>query len=237
MRRLLLLSSSRVTGDTGYLDAYADMLRDFLGAGCQAGAFVPWAGVTIPHAEYSAKARERFAALGFSLTGVETASDPLAAVRAADAVVVGGGNTFQLLHDLHASHLLPLIRARVLAGLPYVGWSAGSNIACPTLCTTNDMPIVQPVSFAALGLVEFQLNPHYNNALPPGHQGETRDQRLAEYLAANPATRVLGLREGSGLRVAGPSVRLLGDQTARLFRHGEEPVELEPGEIASAVEP
>jgi dipeptidase E len=236
MRRLLLLSSSRVAGDTGYLDAYADMIRDFLGAGCRAGAFVPWAGVTVSHDDYTAKARERFAALGYALEGAHAVGDPLAALRACDAVVVGGGNTFQLLHDLHATGALGLIRARVLAGLPYVGWSAGSNVACPTLGTTNDMPIVQPVVFSALGLVPFQLNPHYNNALPAGHQGETRDQRLAEYLVANPAATVVGLREGSALRIEGTRLSLLGPHPLKVFRQGQDAVEREPGDLSDLLD-
>lgn len=236
MRRLLLLSSSRVAGDTGYLDDYAAMVADFLGTGCRAGAFVPWAGVTISHDEYSAKARDRFSALGYALEGVQVSGDPLAALHACDAVVVGGGNTFKLLHDLHATGALGLIRARVLAGLPYVGWSAGSNVACPSLGTSNDMPIVQPVVFSALGLVPFQLNPHYNNALPPGHQGETRDQRLAEYLTANPTMTVVGLREGSALRIEGARLRLLGPHPLRLFRHGVDAVEREPGDLSDLLD-
>jgi dipeptidase E len=233
--RLLLLSSSRVAGVAGYLDAYAEHIAAFLGAGCRAGVFVPYAGVTVGHDEYAARVAERFGEWGYALASLHGADDPAGAVLRADAVVVGGGNTFKLLADLQANGVLGAIRARVAAGMPYVGWSAGANIASPTLCTTNDMPIAMPLAFGALGLVPFQINPHYNNGLPPGHMGETRDQRLAEYLALNPQMTVVGLREGSALAVEHGQVRLLGPHTARVFRHGAEPLEIEPGDVTERV--
>lgn len=234
--RALLLSSSRVAG-AGYLDAYEEHLRAFLGAGCRAGRFVPYAGVSVSWDEYTATVAERFARMGYSLAGLHDAPDPVAALGAADAVVIGGGNTFQLLATLQRTGLAAVLRARVRAGLPLVGWSAGANVAGPTLRTTNDMPIVEPESFEALGLVPFQVNPHYNNELPPGHMGETRDQRLAEFLAVAPQAVVAGLREGSAIRVEHGRFTLLGPHPLRVFRAGQPPLELEPGDVTAALTP
>ena len=233
-RRLLLLSSSRVAG-AGYLDAYEEHLRAFLGPQLETVRFVPWAGVTLDHDEYAALVAERLGRMGVPCAGIHREADPVAALERADAVVVGGGNTFQLLATMQRSGLLAAVRARVRAGLPYVGWSAGANLACPTIRTTNDMPVVEPDGFGALGLVPFQINPHYNNALPPGHMGETRDQRLAEFLVVNPAVVVAGLREGSALRVEGDRVTLLGPHPLRVFRAGREPLEVEPGDVSRAL--
>lgn len=227
---LLLLSSSRVAGH-GYLDAYEGELASFLGAHSRA-LFLPYAGVTIGWDAYTTLVAERLARLGCAVEGLHRAIDPQATLAAAELVVVGGGNSFNLLRSLQDLELLGPIRARVAAGARYLGWSAGANLACPTIRTTNDMPIVEPRGFAALGLLPFQVNPHYTDAVAPGHMGETRDQRLAEFLTANPGVPVLGLREGSALRVGDGSMRLAGPHTARLFRHGQAAVELAPGAIA-----
>ena len=149
----------------------------------------------------------------------------------ATAIIVGGGNTFHLLHHLYENDLLDVIRERVNAGIPYLGWSAGSNVACPTIMTTNDMPIIRPRDFAALDLVSFQINPHYLDAHPSGHAGETREQRLLEYIEVNPDVFVLGLREGTMLKIDGPSVRLIGDKPVRVFRRGSDPTEHDPGPL------
>ena len=163
------------------------------------------------------------------------ADDPAAAVREAQAIAVGGGNTFRLLELLYEKKLLDPIRHRVNAGIPYVGWSAGSNVACPTIRTTNDMPIAEPPSLKALNLVPFQVNPHFTDAVIPNHGGETRSERLQEFLEANPAMPVLALREGSTLRVEGESWSLLGERAARIFRHGAGPIEVEPGASLEAL--
>ncbi len=225
MRRLLLVSTSTVHG-TGYLDHCADEIRAFLGKEVQRVLFVPHA--LSDRDAYAAKARERFAALGYALDSIHTASDPRSVARGAQAFFVGGGNTFRLLRELQHNGLLAPIREGVLAGVPYIGSSAGSNVACPTLKTTNDMPIVQPDSFEALDLVPFQINPHYfDPQLGSTHMGETRAQRIAEFHEEN-AAPVLGLREGAWLRVEGASMTLLGLRGARLFRRGEPPLELTP---------
>jgi dipeptidase E len=156
--------------------------------------------------------------------------DPLDGVRAAEMIVIGGGNTFQLLRECRRRGLHESIAARVRDGTPFIGWSAGANLACPTICTTNDMPIVDPEGFDALGLVDFQINPHFTNALPAGHQGETREQRIAEYLKANPRRTVVGLPEGDWLRVTNAAARLGGPHAAPVFRAGAPTAMLLPGE-------
>jgi dipeptidase E len=224
-RELLLLSTSTVFG-TAYLEHAAAEIRDFLQRTPRV-LFVPWA--LRDHAAYAAKARTAFEALGYELDSLHEAASAPAAVEKADAMFVGGGNTFRLLAALHSRGVIDAIRRRVGEGLRYSGASAGSNVACPTLKTTNDMPIVQPASFEALGLVPFQINPHYVDAEPGStHMGETRETRLREFHEENGAP-VVGLREGAMLRVGPAQVRLLGRAGARLFRKGEAPLELPPG--------
>jgi dipeptidase E len=231
-RRLLLLSNS-VNYGQGYLEHAQDAIRAFLGAGVNSIAFVPYAGVTISEDQYAAKVRAHFEALGYAIVSVHEVDDPQNLVRSADAIAVGGGNTFRLLQQMTETGLLSVVRERVIAGIPYIGWSAGSNLACPTIRTTNDMPIVEPPSFAALHLIPFQINPHYLDAHPDKHQGETREQRLLEFVTLNPDTTVVGLREGSILRVEGERMRLLGDRTMRVFHGAAEPAELGPDEELS----
>jgi len=221
--RLLLLSSSRTHG-TGYLEHARDWMAPHF-TGIREALFVPYAGVTIDWDSYTENVRQALAPLGIAVAGIHTTADPVVAVRSAAALVVGGGNTFQLLNNLHRQQLVDPIRARVAAGMPYLGWSAGSNVACPTICTTNDMPIVEPPSFTALALFPCQINPHYTDNAPPGHMGETRSQRIAEFLLANPAATVLGLPEGGALQLRGATLELLGKRPW-LFRHGSEVCEV-----------
>lgn len=226
-KRLLLLSSSTVEG-AGYLEYYRSEIKDFLGAEVKRVLFVPFAGVVRTFDEYAGTVRESFEAMGYQLDSVHQARDANEAVSEAEALVVGGGNTFHLLRGLYEAALIESIRERVLSGVPYIGWSAGSNVACPTIKTTNDMPIVEPQSFNALDLVPFQINPHYTDALPAGHQGETREQRITEFVKANPGVYVVGLREGSTLRIEGSRIRLRGEKQARVFISGEEIREYRP---------
>jgi dipeptidase E len=223
--RLLLLSNSTNYG-SGYLDHAIDEVLDFF-AGVTRLLFVPFA--LQDHAEYAAKARERFARVGIEVSALTADANGVAALAGAEAVFVGGGNTFRLLAHLQRAGLLDALRARVREGLPYMGASAGSNLAAPTIRTTNDMPIVQPPSFEALGLVPFQINPHYVDADPASrHMGETREDRLREYLEEN-SFPVLGVREGGWLRREGDTLRLGGVSGARLFRRGEAPEEIAAG--------
>ena len=149
-----------------------------------------------------------------------------------DDILVGGGNTFQLLAEMRSRGLLDVVRARVAGGVPYAGWSAGANLACPTIRTTNDMPIVDPGGFDALGFVPYQINPHFTNVMPPGHQGETREQRLAEFVTANPAVPVLGVPEGDWIHVAGGVHTLHGPKDAVWIRHGQPLTPQAPGPLA-----
>lgn len=223
---LLLLSSSRVHG-SGFLEHALPTIHDFL-AGARTLAFVPYA--LADHDGYTARVRETLAPLGVAIRGVHEGDDPRAAVEGADAVFVGGGNTFRLLASVQRLGLVEPIRRRVEAGaLRYLGSSAGTNLACPSLRTTNDMPIVEPPSFAALGLLPFQINPHYVDPDPGStHMGETREQRILEFLEENDVP-VLGLREGTALRRQGPALRLDGAAGARLFRRGASPEEIPGG--------
>jgi dipeptidase E len=227
--RLLLLSNSRNPGQ-GYLEHVRDEIRDFLGEVDQL-VFIPYAGVQNPE-QYVAGVLQAFQLLGIRIQSVTEVSDPVAAVHAARAIAVGGGNTFQLLRRMYQTGLMAAVRERVCAGIPYIGWSAGSNLACPTIRTTNDMPVVQPPSFAALGLVPFQINPHYTDRVLADHGGESRDDRIAEFLVLNPDVRVVGMREGSWLRVEGPEVVLGGPNAMRLFRADAAPEDVAPGRVA-----
>jgi dipeptidase E len=215
---LLLLSNSR-SADGSYLTHATEAIAE-IADGRKRAVFIPYAGVTVAWDSYAQTVRDAFAPLGIAVGSVHTAADPHALVAAAEIVIVGGGNTFNLLKCCRDAGLLPVITKAVRGGAAYIGWSAGANLAGPTIRTTNDMPIVDPGGFDALGLVPFQLNPHYTNALPAGHQGETREQRLQEFLAANPSARVVGLPEGDWLRVRGEAVQLHGPWPAKLFEAG-----------------
>ncbi|TDR33090.1 dipeptidase PepE [Hydromonas duriensis] len=219
--KLLLLSNSR-SPDGGYLTHAHEAIAEIAGA-CKQAVFIPFAGVTVEWDDYLHKVQEVFSILGIDVQSAHCVSNPVALLEQAQIIVVGGGNTFNLLKHCRELGLLPVISQRVLAGVPYIGWSAGANLACPSICTTNDMPIVDPKGFDALGLIPFQLNPHYTNASPNGHQGETRDQRIAEYLAANSSQCVLGLPEGDWLRITDSAVQLNGSWPAQLFEAGKAP--------------
>lgn len=225
MKRLLLISSSVVHG-YGYLDHSESALRELL-TDCRTLAFVPFA--QHDHAGYTNVVRDRFAKMNIEVTRVASRED----VASAEALFIGGGNTFRLLNELYARDLLDVIRERVEAGMPYVGSSAGTNVATVSIRTTNDMPIVYPPSFDALGLVPFQINPHYLDPDPSStHKGETREDRIREFHEEN-ETPVIGLREGSMLRGTGPTITLIGDRPARIFRRGQQPEELGTGSVVA----
>ena len=224
--RLLLISNSTLYG-SGYLDHAEKEIQDFVGSRTRV-VFVPFA--VHDRQAYAAKVQERFRDIGLSLTSIHDVSNIPRAVDEADVVFVGGGNTFRLLKGLYDYNLLGPIRRRVAAGVPYIGSSAGSIVvACPTLKTTKDMPVVQPPSFEALGLVPFQISPHYLDPDPSSpHMGETQEERIMQFLEENEET-VVGLREGWILRVEDGAVTLKGPNAARIFRRGEKPVEATPG--------
>jgi dipeptidase E len=223
--RLLLVSSSTIHG-RGYLDHVADALSGFL-SGVKSVTFVPYA--LADRDGYAAKVRERLSELGKEVLSVHEAPDPRAAVRAAEAVFVGGGNTFRLLKWLQDEGLLGPIRDRAAEGMPYVGSSAGTNVACPSIRTTNDMPIVPTANFLALGLVPYQINPHYLDPDPAStHKGETREERLLQYLEESPVPAV-ALRESAWIRVENGVSTLQGERGARVFRRGAAPFEIGAG--------
>jgi dipeptidase E len=224
-QRVLLISNSTLYGSS-YLDHAESEIRDFLG-NVKRVLFVPYA--LYDHDAYAASACDRMQKMGYELTSIHTAADPKQAVNDAEAIFIGGGNTFRLLQALYDLDLLELIRRRVADGMPYVGSSAGAVVAGPTIKTTNDMPIVQPPSFAALGLVSFQINAHYLDPDPNStHKGETREERLLQFLEEND-TPVVGLREGAMVRGEQGSMILKGSSGARIFRKGETPLEVPSG--------
>ncbi|MDX1443074.1 MAG: dipeptidase PepE [Gammaproteobacteria bacterium] len=226
-RNLLLLSSSR-SADTGFLEACEEEIRDTL-KGVKRVLFIPYAIIGEENRGRIGMVEERCRALGVQMDNIEDVENHAEAVEKAEAVLVSGGNTFCLLDAMYRNNVIEPLRKRVAGGMPYIGWSAGSNVAGKSIRTTNDMPIVYPPSFDALGLVGFQLNPHFTDAMPPGHRGETRRDRLAEFLSVNPHEKVVAIREGSGLRVTGDTMRLAGEHDGLLFTSDAEPVMLAAG--------
>jgi dipeptidase E len=209
---LLLLSSSRTPA--GYLTDYMAAINEFT-AGVRRAVFVPFAAVTLPWDQYMRHVQE---AIGFPLHGVEE-------LDGADLVIVGGGNTFQLLRECRRRGLMDRLRKAPR----YLGWSAGANLACPTIKTTNDMPIADPGGLDGLGLIPFQINPHYVNVVVPNHHGETRNDRLLEFVHANPGLPVIGLPEGDWLRVSSARAELHGAHDAVWFEHGKDPATVRAG--------
>lgn len=228
---LLLISNSTNAGEE-YLRYPLPEIGRFL-HGVREVVFIPYAAVTFSYAEYESRVQQRFAELGIRVRSIHRAADPLRMVREAEALCVGGGNTFALTKKMQQQGLMAAILRKIKAGTPYVGWSAGSNVCCPTICTTNDMPIVEPESFRAIGAVKFQINPHYLDANPEGHAGETREQRILEYIEANPRRWVVGLREGCMLHYADGKLELIGKRPMRIFKKGIETREVQPGDDLS----
>ncbi len=227
--KLLLISNSTNAGEA-YLDYPKNQIRNFLGGKPVNALFIPYAAVAFSFDEYEKKVNERFREIGHSVTSIHHFNNPAQVVSEAEAIVVGGGNTWQLVRLMRDNGLIELIRTRVKSGIPYIGWSAGSNVACPTLRTTNDMPITDPKGFDTIGLIPFQINPHYLDANPSGHAGETRQQRIEEFIEANPGIYVAGLREGTMLKVENNKLELIGNKPLRLFIKGLEPKEFYAGD-------
>lgn len=227
-KKLLLISNSTLYGG-GYLDHCEDEIKDFLGAEIKKIAFVPFARPSgISFDEYTKRARERYADFGYDIVSVHEDASPYQLISTADAVFIGGGNTFLLLKTLHEWDLLNGIRKRVENGMPYIGTSAGSNVACPTIKTTNDMPIVGPKNLEALGVFPYQINAHYIDPQPDSkHMGESRETRLKEYLVFNKIP-VIGLREGCMIRCDGDQFLIKGTTNARIFKNINEQYEVTP---------
>ena len=225
-KRILLISNSTVYG-RGYLDHVEQQIKSFLGYATKI-LFFPFA--LHDRDTYAAKAKARFEAMGYSFEAVHAVPDAREAIEQTDAIFVGGGNTFRLLKALQDLDLLDPIRRKVKDGAPYIGSSAGSNVAGPTIKTTKDMPIVQPRSFDSLGLVPFQISPHFQDPDPNStHMGETQEERILQFLEED-QTPVVGIRESAWLVCENSAVTLKGDAGARIFRRGEAPVEAKPGD-------
>ena len=229
--KLLLISNSTNAGEE-YLRYPLPQIENFL-QGIREIVFVPYAAVTFSYAAYEKKVQARLAEIGIRVKSVHRAKDPAKMIREAEAICVGGGNTFALTKKMQEQGLMKAILKKIKAGTPYVGWSAGSNVSCPTICTTNDMPIVEPESFRAIGAIPFQINPHYLDANPEGHAGATREQRILEYIEANPKRWVVGLREGCILRYENEKLELIGQRPMRIFKKGIAPYEVQAGDNLS----
>jgi len=227
--RLLLISNSTNAGEA-YLDYPKYNIRDFLGKNSVKCLFIPYAGVTVNWDDYEAKVKARFNEIGHDIVSIHHFADPVKAVEEADAIVVGGGSTWNLLYHVHVNKITDAVVKKVKAGMPYIGWSAGSNLACPTIKTTNDMPIIDPLGFDAFNLIPFQINPHYLDKNPDGHGGETREDRINEFMVINQEMYVAGLREGTMFVVEGNKMTMIGKRNLRLFKYGQEPREISPDE-------
>lgn len=212
-------------GET-YFQWALQYLKQFLADSKGYVAFIPYAAVGFSYAEYEQKLAQAWAGLNLQVKSVHHAPDKRSLIENASAIAVGGGNSFALLNKLYEEDLMGVIRSNVAAGKPYIGWSAGSNMACPTLKTTNDMPIVQPPSFEALNLIHFQINPHYTEQRIPNHGGESRVERIKEFLAINQSVKVLGLPEGMLLRKTGNKLMLEGNGEAVVFNYGADPTKI-----------
>ncbi|MFP4288814.1 MAG: dipeptidase PepE [Bacteroidales bacterium] len=216
-KKLLLISNSTNQGEE-YLAYTKKHISDFLGNEVKNLAFIPYAAVSMSYVEYFNKVNEVFTKMGYEVKSTEDIQGATKVLEEADAIVVGGGNTFHLIHFMHEKGIMDIIKKKVENGTPYIGWSAGSNVACPSIKTTNDMPVIQPVSFEGLSLVPFQINPHYTDGRIPNHNGESREDRIKEFLELNPEYPVVGLKEGTMLRIEGESIKLIGNKTLKIFR-------------------
>lgn len=215
---LLLLSSSRAN-NSEYLAPCLSLIDNTLGT-IRDVLFIPYAGVRVNYDDYVAMVQQALKPLNIHVKGIHEFANPADAIVNAQAVLVGGGNTFVLLAKLYEHNLIQTLQQKTAAGMPYIGWSAGSNIAGLSIRTTNDMPIIEPPSFQALGLLPLQLNPHYTDFVPEGFHGETRDMRLAEFMQVDADTAIIGLPEGTALRLSGTTLRYEGSENAFLFRGG-----------------
>ncbi|SHF18262.1 dipeptidase PepE [Dysgonomonas macrotermitis] len=223
--KLLLLSNSTNPGES-YLGYPKQAIKSFLGEQPLNIVFIPYAAVTFSYDEYVDKVNGSLQEVNIQVRGIHTFDNPTDAILKADAIMIGGGNTWKLTRTLQDNNLIDCVRSKVLNGTPYIGWSAGSNVACPTLRTTNDMPIIAPLSFDTFSFVPFQLNPHYLDDNPANHGGETREMRINEFIIQNPDVYVVGLRESTILHFEDGKLSLLGDRSARIFKYGVAPVEL-----------
>lgn len=227
--RLLLFSNSTNAGEE-YLKYTLPNIDKYLGGSVRQAIFIPFAGIAPGFDNYEKMVAEKLSTIGITITSLHKCESMREAIQNADCIITGGGNTFHLLKALEDYDLLDSIRRKVEEGVPYIGWSAGSNLACPTIKTTNDMPIVQPVSFKALHLIPFQINPHYTDVIDKKHAGETREMRIEEFLLVNREMYVAGLREGTFLLIENSEITLQGTKSCRIFKYGQSPREVSAGD-------
>lgn len=226
MKNLIIASTSTLHGGD-YLGYLLPTLKTHFNK-CKSILFIPYARPGgISHEEYTKKVHSVFAALNIEVKGLHEFENPIQAIQEAEGIFTGGGNTFLLVFQLYKNNVMEILSETLKQGIPYLGTSAGSNITGLTMQTTNDMPIIYPPSFQTLGMIPFNLNPHYLDAdIQSKHMGETRETRIKEFHAFN-SVPVLGLREGSWLEVKGDKITLKGELTARLFKQNQLPEELE----------
>ena len=220
--KLLLLSNSTNHGEE-FLGYSRKVIADFLKDHSEHIVFIPFAAVSLDWDDYTEKVNQAMSQFNISVKGIHRYKDGKAAFEEATAIMVGGGNSFFLLDKLYRHQLINSMRELVLRGIPYVGWSAGANMACPTLMTTNDMPIVETPTFRTLELIPFQINPHYTEEVIPNHGGESREIRIMEYIEVNPQTKVLGLPEGMMIEKQNGQYLLIGEKGCKVFQHGHNP--------------
>lgn len=227
MKNVILASTSTLKGES-YLEYLIPVIEPLFQKSSEI-IFIPYARPGgISHEDYTNKVREVFDSLKLNIKGIHEFKKPVEAMKTAEGIFTGGGNTFLLVEKLYRNNLINQIKEKVAIGIPYLGTSAGTNIAGLTMQTTNDMPIIYPPTFQTLGIVPFNINPHYLDPDPDSsHMGETRETRIKEFHALN-TQPVIGLREGSWLEYFGDQIILKGGMPARIFKAGQDAVEVEP---------
>ena len=227
MKNALLISASSYQ-DTGYLRHCKNWVKDFLGeSGKEEILFIPYAGVRRTNDEYEQKVIDRLK--NKNIKSIHHYEDKISAIKNANSIAVGGGNTFMLLYTLYKLNLIEPIKEAVANGTKYFGWSAGANIAGKTMMTTNDMPIIMPKSFDSLNIFPYQINPHFISGKLAGHNGESREERLEEFLIANPKDTIYALPEGTALLIAGSEAEVIGHSEILKFEYQKEIEKIEVG--------
>ena len=227
MKNALLISASSYQ-DTGYLRHCKNWVKDFLGeSGKEEILFIPYAGVRRTNDEYEQKVIDRLK--NKNIKSIHRYEDKISAIKNAKSIAVGGGNTFMLLYTLYKLNLIEPIKEAVANGTKYFGWSAGANIAGKTMMTTNDMPIIMPKSFDSLNIFPYQINPHFISGKLAGHNGESREERLEEFLIANPKETIYALPEGTALLIADNEVEVIGYSEILKFEYQKEIEKIEVG--------
>ena len=227
MKNALLISASSYQ-DTGYLRHCKNWVKDFLGeSGKEEILFIPYAGVRRTNDEYEQKVIDRLK--NKNIKSIHHYEDKISAIKNASSIAVGGGNTFMLLYTLYKLNLIEPIKEAVANGAKYFGWSAGANIAGKTMMTTNDMPIIMPKSFDSLNIFQYQINPHFISGKLAGHNGESREERLEEFLIANPKDTIYALPEGTALLIADNEAEVIGHSEILKFEYQKEIEKIEVG--------